>query len=178
MRLQADADRFFAELDADRDGEIDPDELIQYEWEVAPGHPARCRSLNGGPVRPARKPAPNPSENTSQHGRRQRAREPDFLAGSLQGAARYGLLNIPEPVAAADADFNRGGQRAEFEQAALERFQLLDHDKQGSLTLDQLETMRRSVLARGRTRSGTMRKQTAASAVRCRRGGNLVASAN
>ena len=29
-------------------------------------------------------------------------------SGGLQGGARYGLLNIPEPVAAADADFDRG----------------------------------------------------------------------
>jgi Ca2+-binding EF-hand superfamily protein len=146
--MKADADRFFTELDADRDGQIEPDELIQYEWELAPDIQLDSKlKRRPGEAEPA-KPAPNPEQNTSQHGRRQRAREPDFLSGSLQGAARYGLLNIPEPVAAADADFNRAVTRAEFEQAALERFQLLDHDKQGSLTLDALETMWTSVLAR------------------------------
>jgi len=54
---------------------------------------------------------------------------------------------MPEPVAAADADFNRAVTRAEFEQAAVGRFQLLDHDKQGSLTLGALETMWTNVLA-------------------------------
>ena len=36
------------------------------------------------------------------------------------------LLNIPEPVAAADTDFNRAITLEEFRQAAIERFQLLD----------------------------------------------------
>ena len=34
--MQADADRFFATLDADHNGEIEPEELIHYEWEIAP----------------------------------------------------------------------------------------------------------------------------------------------
>jgi hypothetical protein len=58
-----------------------------------------------------------------------------------QGAARYALLNIPEPVAAADADFNRAITLAEFKQAALERFQLLDRNHQGKVTLAELEAM-------------------------------------
>jgi hypothetical protein len=32
----ADADRFFARLDSNHDGQIDPDELKSYEWEIAP----------------------------------------------------------------------------------------------------------------------------------------------
>ena len=40
------------------------------------------------------------------------------IGGGLQGAARYALLNIPEPVAAADTDFNRGITLEEFRQAA------------------------------------------------------------
>src|SRR5438270_12795075 len=34
--MVADAERFFAKLDTDNDGQIDPDELAHYEWEVAP----------------------------------------------------------------------------------------------------------------------------------------------
>ncbi len=34
--MQADADRFFARLDSTRDGQIDPDEIKIYEWEIAP----------------------------------------------------------------------------------------------------------------------------------------------
>jgi len=146
--MKADADRFFTELDADRDGLIEPDELIQYEWELAPDIQLDSKlKRRPGEAAPA-KPAPNPEPSAGQHGRRQRAGEPDILSGGLQGAARYGLLNMPEPVAAADADFNRAVTRAEFEQAAVERFQLLDHDKQGSLTLGALETMWTNVLAK------------------------------
>src|SRR6476469_4054290 len=145
--MRADADRFFAELDADRDGQIEPDELIQYEWELAPdiqlGSKLKRRPGETEPARPA---------NNPQHGRRGRAGEPNFLSGGLQGAARYGLLNMPEPVAAADADFNRAVTRAEFDQAALERFRLLDVNRQGALTLAGVDTMWTGVLAKVRDR--------------------------
>ena len=59
-----------------------------------------------------------------------------------QGGARYALLNIPEPVAAADADFNRGISLAEFRQAAVERFALLDRAHQGRISFQQLAAMR------------------------------------
>jgi hypothetical protein len=69
------------------------------------------------------------------------------MQSALQGAARYGLLNMPEPVAAADADFNRAISVAEFKQAALARFQLLDTAHRGTITLADLETLRAGVLA-------------------------------
>src|SRR3982750_3540122 len=43
--MQADAERFFATLDANQDGEIDPDELVHYEWEVAPDIQLMSRTL-------------------------------------------------------------------------------------------------------------------------------------
>jgi hypothetical protein len=64
------------------------------------------------------------------------------MGNSLQGGARYSLLNIPEPVAAADTDFNRAVTLEEFRHAAVQRFQLLDTAHQGKLTLAQLEAMR------------------------------------
>ena len=80
--------------------------------------------------------------------RRKRGDEDDTtlgLHGALQGGARYGLLNLPEPVAAADADFNRAVSLEEFRQAAIERFQLLDSAHQGRITLVQLELLRREL---------------------------------
>ena len=62
--------------------------------------------------------------------------------GGLQGAARYGLLNFPEPVAAADTDFNRSISLTEFRQAALARFQLLDGAGAGRVGLAQLQALR------------------------------------
>ena len=53
---------------------------------------------------------------------------------------RYGLLNIPEPVMSADGDFNRGVSLEEFRRAATKRFQLLDLNHSGRLTLPVLLT--------------------------------------
>jgi len=54
----------------------------------------------------------------------------------------YGLLNIPEPVVSADADFNRGVSLDEFRRAASKRFQLLDLNHTGRLSLVTLQTVR------------------------------------
>ena len=151
--MVADADRFFATLDTDHNGEIDPDELANYEYEIAPDVQVNSR----------RRPAPgDPPSHVERHqfdsgdfrGRRRdrdRLGEDELgLGGSLQGAARYGLLDMPEPVAAADTDFNRGITLVEFREAALRRFTLLDTAHQGSLTLAQLEVVRSAALASDR----------------------------
>ena len=143
--MEADADRFFTLLDGDGDGQIEPDELIHYEWELAPDIQLSSRlKRQPGEVAKAT-PADSGDERTSR-GRPGR-RDPDWLSGGLQGAARYGLLNMPEPVAAADADFNRAISRAEFRQAALTRFALLDPDHRKAITLPALEARWTAVLA-------------------------------
>jgi hypothetical protein len=145
--MQADADRFFATLDSNGNGLIEPDELIQYEWELAPDIQLSSRLKR----RPGEALPPRPAEEPEQNGNRRHARadrgEPDWLSSDLQGAARYGLLNMPEPVAAADADFDRAISRAEFQAAAVVRFQLLDGEHKGALTLPALEAMWSAVLA-------------------------------
>jgi hypothetical protein len=60
----------------------------------------------------------------------------DYVGG--QGAALFGMLDIPQPVASADADFNRGVSRAEFQRAAASRFKGLDFERRGALTLTGL----------------------------------------
>ena len=42
--MDADAERFFATLDTNHDGEIDPDELAQYEYEIAPEIQVKSRT--------------------------------------------------------------------------------------------------------------------------------------
>lgn len=123
--MQADADRFFAKLDSSHDGQIDPDERRIYELEIAPEIQVnsdwrRPRGQDGSWKRPD-------DEHDGYH------------VNGLQGAARYGLLNIPQPVASADADFNRAITLAEFRQAAAYRFKLLDGNGQGRITLPELE---------------------------------------
>lgn len=126
--MQADATRFFGLLDTNKDGEIDPDEITRYENEVAPeiGSGDRFSLESGG-----------------DEARRFR-RRPGLRGGDdpHQGAGRYGLLDLPEPVVAADADFNRGVSLAEFHRAALQRFLALDLDHHGYLTLAELERIR------------------------------------
>jgi hypothetical protein len=142
-----DGDRFFATLDTNHDGQIDPDELVQYEWEIAPDIQLTSRT----------RPAPGEAATrTNRHGREGLEDEPNVRvqsAGGRQGAARYGLLNLPEPVAAADSDFNRSISLAEFRQAALARFQLLDSAGVGRLGLAQLQAMRPAIATDRRRRA-------------------------
>jgi Ca2+-binding EF-hand superfamily protein len=138
--MQADADRFFATLDSDRDGEIGPEELINYEWEIAPDIQVNSR-VKRAPGEVAKALRPANAERDREEGDFRRPRVQTLFNG-LQGGARYALLNIPEPVAAADADFNRAITLSEFRLAAAARFQLLDRARQGRLTLQQLETAR------------------------------------
>ncbi len=150
--MVADAERFFATLDTNHDGEIDPDELDHYEWEVAPEIQVNSRTR-----RAPGQPAPvvqtaDLGEDQPTDRRKRRGIDDDSslgMGGALQGAARYGLLNIPEPVAAADADFNRSITLEEFRQAAVARFQLLDIKHEGRLTLDELEAMRPNLELKG-----------------------------
>lgn len=119
--MQADAERFFARLDANKDGQIDPDERRTYELEIAPEIQVNSdwRQARGQP-----KPKHDDHDGYNKMG--------------LQGAARYGILNIPQPVASADADFNRAVTLAEFKQAAGYRFTLLDSSGQGRIGLPEL----------------------------------------
>jgi hypothetical protein len=151
QEMQADADRFFATLDSDHNGEIEPDELAHYEWEVAPDIQvmSKTKRAAGDPIPVARHDDAEPrSEHRKE--RQQRAAEENAQLGigaGLQGAARYALLNIPEPVAAADLDFNRGISLVEFRQAASARFSLLDAKHLGHLKLEDLQALRAAAWA-------------------------------
>jgi Ca2+-binding EF-hand superfamily protein len=137
--MQADADRFFARLDENQDGRIDPQEITAYEYDVAPDV-----QVNSQWKRPRGEPAPIPHADKDRpswdSSRKREDRYDGYRSDGLQGAARYGLLNIPQPVASADADFNRLITLAEFRQAALYRFTLLDERGQGRITLAELES--------------------------------------
>lgn len=134
--MQQDAERFFAVLDVNHDGEIDPDDITHYETVVAPEVTSGSSfglSTDGG----------DPSGGGRRGGHH---RQPGFFRSGdtdqHQGAGRFGLLDLPEPVVSADADFNRGVSLPEFRQAAAQRFMALDLDHRGYLTLPGLETIR------------------------------------
>ena len=151
--MKADAERFFAKLDTDHNGEIDPDELAAYEWDIAPDIQVNSRTRN-----PPGVAAPNRQQDSDEH-RQGRGRfrpgggEDDGtvlgIGGGLQGAARYGLLNMPEPVAAADTNFDRVVTLGELRDAAIQRFQLLDSKRTGRLDLAELQALRPPPLTPG-----------------------------
>ena len=129
--MRADAERFFAALDGNRDGRIDSEERMKYESEIAPEV-----HVNSQWKRTRQQTAADRGD------RRQWDKDIDgYQLDGLQGAARYGLLNLPEPVAGADADFNRIVSLEEFRRAAVYRFQLLDRDRSGKLTFQKLEVL-------------------------------------
>jgi hypothetical protein len=134
--MQLDAARFFALLDLNHDGEIDPDEITHYENAVAPeisgGPHLDLAGAEGGGRRGGR----GGRHHGDGSGFRSNGGESD------RGAARFGLLDLPEPVASADADFNRGVSLKEFRDAAGQRFLALDLDHRGYLTLAGLEMIR------------------------------------
>ncbi len=154
--MTADAERFFQTLDTNHDGEIDPDEISHYEQVIAPE--VHTRALAAAPT-----PATTGNQRGAgeRHGGGRGHRGGGAFAGNFgdrddeAGAGRYGLLQIPEPVVSADADFNRGVSREEFKAAAAKRFQMLDMTRSGRLTLSELEGIRRAAAsAANRPRSG------------------------
>jgi hypothetical protein len=60
----------------------------------------------------------------------------------VRGAANFSYFDLPEPVAAADSDFNRGVSAKEFDAAAQKRFLLLDRAHDGYLSSSKLQQLR------------------------------------
>lgn len=123
--FQADALRVFKSLDTNGDGILDGFEIQAYEQQI-PEMGQITFDEGRGRGRRGKKP-PEASEDA----------QPPPAAGR-DGAARYSLLNEPEPVLAADADVSGKVTRAEWLQATERRFAKLDRDKTGRLTLPEL----------------------------------------
>jgi hypothetical protein len=134
--MQQDAERFFGVLDQNHDGEIDPDDISHYENVVAP------EVISGSSF--GMMEASESDDGNGRRGGHGRRGSGLFRSGDdkHQGAGRFGLLDLPEPVASADANFNRGVSLAEFRSAAAQRFMALDLDHHGYLTLAGLENIR------------------------------------
>jgi hypothetical protein len=140
--MEADAAAFFHTLDTNHDGVIDGFEVQTYEQTVAPEILPRIENLRAGEGFD-----PNVDLADQRNSERQipsGQRRGGFQMGQprgakgetgTQGAAVYSLINQPEPVAAADADFDGKVTLAEFEAAADRHFEILDTKQQGYLTL-------------------------------------------
>jgi hypothetical protein len=126
----ADAERFFTLLDQNGDGEIAGAEIDRYEYELAPEISGLRFEGPGAEGPPRDRPTgKRPDKKTRQAMAR---------LAALQGASRYGILDIPEPVTAADIEMNGRVTRQEYLAAADQRFTMLDTDKDGKLTFEEL----------------------------------------
>jgi hypothetical protein len=140
--FRADFTRFFNMLDQNHDGVIDGLELQRYEQQVAPEVLPRLAQVQGG----------FPGER-GQAGLRRLAEPPRGPGGAqYDGAPAYSLLNVSEPVASADADFDGRITLQEFLATGDRRFDQLDKAKTGSLTLDTLPQTPEQIAVEGRKR--------------------------
>lgn len=133
--FDADAQRFFAVLDLNKDNKIDGAETRAYERDVAPEIVRKIPLLSerGGT-------AGDPGDSSISPLRVLREPQADNnrLRAPNQGAGFYALLNEPQPVTASDGDFNSLITRAEFSAAAKRRFARLDANADRVLKLEEL----------------------------------------
>ncbi len=161
--FRADALSFFGKLDINHDGVIDGAELAQYEQDVAPEILPKLESLHAEEgMDPTLTYGDQRNTDNRPDGSRARRQSPSRPPAPVrgigtQGAAVYSLINTPEPVAAADAQFDGRITQAEFAAAADRRFDLLDKTTAGYLTLTglpktplQTEILKREKQARKR----------------------------
>lgn len=134
----ADAVRFFGIVDADHNGVIDGFEVANYEQRIAPEiiGGAAPGSMRRGPrgLGAGQQDEGGPTDDDMSPSHRQRQRGTNVL----QGASLFGLIAEPEPVMAADGNFDRRITKDEAIKAAKTRFTLLDADKDGVLKLAEL----------------------------------------
>jgi hypothetical protein len=123
----ADFLRFVASLDLDHDGTIDGIELERYE--AAMGSVLRTSTFDGNW---------GMKHEDDGDSRQSAATLGSYMADAPQGAGRFDLLRIPEPVAAMDTALNGRINRQEVKDAAEYRFSLLDKRQHGYLLLSEL----------------------------------------
>jgi len=136
--FKADADAFFRQLDTNHDGVLEGAEVSAYEQDVAPEILPRVARLTARDIPPL--PSNNPDIN------RERQAQEDVASGQitrpradlLAGAGVFGVLPEPEPVAAADLDFDGKISLAEWDQTARQRFDFLDKNQDGRIERAEL----------------------------------------
>jgi hypothetical protein len=153
--FRADFEAFFRRLDTNHDGTISSAELIAYEEEIAPEILLRITrpvaddtqgsdSGQGGGRRGGGR------GHGGGHGGGGAGQGGGPRDGGLDGAPAFSLLNISEPVANADANFDGKITLQEFLAAADRRFDALDPKGVGYLTLATLPRTQEQIMIEGR----------------------------
>jgi hypothetical protein len=154
--------RYFDVLDTDHDGMLSPAEISRYETDLAPevqsyeggggfgggghgglgagagghhgghhgGEGGGRGGMGGGGDEGGGGDAS--SESSAAVGQSSEI-EHDLSGDRPSGGGRFGLINIPEPVASMDTSFSGHVSRADAMAAAQRRFALLDPDGKGSI---------------------------------------------
>ena len=146
--FRADAARFFKRLDENGDGMIDGFEVADYESKVVPELAEWANGSYPGEFGPARGQGPGQGHGEGRGGHRGGSGEPSGQpgqgapAGVARGANRgrpiLQLINEPEPVSGADFNLDSHITLDEWMRATDQRFDILDADKTGHLTLAEL----------------------------------------
>jgi hypothetical protein len=137
--FRADAQAFFKLVDANGDGVIDGFEVNAYEHKIAPELAAEVENFGAeGGEHGGR------SGGRGEHGHRSGGGRDDAAPAGAPaprgGRGHLALLNEPEPVSGADADFDSKVTAAEWLTATDRRFDQLDDKTLGYLDLPGLET--------------------------------------
>jgi hypothetical protein len=158
--FMVDAGRFFKQLDTNHNGQIEPEEIQHYEDDIAPetlggiadagpagggghgghgGHGGRGGGGGGGGSRRHGGVSRSTQTQSDEDNVTDTYLTPPagYDAANI-GAARFSYLDLPEPVAAADTNFDRAVSPREWVEAARQRFEALDANHDGVLTRDEL----------------------------------------
>jgi hypothetical protein len=182
--FMADAMRFFARLDVNQNSRIDSDELSYYEHRVVPEILAgqHMGALDGGWMFKAAyldqgmggmggggmggmggggggRPGGGSGGfggTTGEDAPQSRPQVP--MSHNMDGAAPYGLLGEPEPVAASDYSFTGSISLADFKRRTNSRFDRLDPSKRGYLELTSLPRTMAQTLMDGSGGKGGKRR--------------------
>jgi Ca2+-binding EF-hand superfamily protein len=142
--FRADAARFFKQLDENSDGVIDGFEVADYEAKIAPELREWANGRYPGEFGPPQDQSDKSGQNQHRHGQPPQ-HDVGYTAPTAgahdrdkQGQAIAQLVDEPEPVSGADFNLDSHITLAEWMRATDDRFELLDVDHSGRLTLAAL----------------------------------------